>query len=163
MFQKLDTFRIDTFPEFNIQYPEDWEKDNSLEKQSVCKQTDVNCLVSYVHKTKTVQAVFSAIALPRVNSKSLEELALDSWDNGSKTIPGIYLIATESIRLNDGSVAFQILSGYPDSNGIGLILSVSILSDETFYVLDGTVMGETVQAIEQYQAMLAIARSFSLK
>ncbi len=148
---------------FVVDYPVGWEEDASLDQRPLCQQTGINCLVAFGYQNSNAQALFSIISWPsREPSKSLVEQSIQAWEDGSKTIPDIFLIAVEPIWLDDGTEAVQIISGFPMSEGFGFMLSTTTVRDGDFYMLGGTILGDLPHLLELNEVAAAMARSFSL-
>jgi len=150
-------------PTFTLRYPTDWTEDEGLFQQPYCQQAnDIRCLAGFTYRGEKGPGFFSLIARPRPSSKSLEELAIESWRDGAKTVPNLALIAAEPIRLDDGISAVQILSFYKLAEEWGILLAVYVATDRDLYMLTGTVVGEPKPILELSQVVGAMARSFHL-
>jgi len=100
------------------------------------------------------------VSNPRPSGKSLEELAVEGLRQVVAVGVDLELIAAESIQLDDGAQAVQLISRLIIGNEQALFTTVSMTTEADFYSLTATITGNSQRVFELNSVVLAVARSF---
>jgi len=146
---------------FTVHYPSGWKQDASLSRQPYCQPgTNIRCLAAWVVGNESADALIVLVSKPRPSGKSLEELAVEGLRQVVAVGVDLELIAAESIQLDDGAQAVQLISRLIIGNEQALFTTVSMTTEADFYSLTATITGNSQRVFELNSVVLAVARSF---